>query len=100
MTLDLAKTTFVNDVFSTTLPDGGTIVLNTVNESVKTVSLEEREIKGLNINIYTVSGEVIDCPCVIGLGNELMQIRTDYKEYEGQMLTPDNMVYCMIEIYE
>lgn len=99
MTIDLAKTIFVNDIFSTRLPDGGTIVLNTVNEDIQAYT-EEQKIKGLNINIYSVDGELIDCPCVIGMGNELMEIRTDYKNYEGQMLTPDNMVFCTIEIHE
>ena len=100
MTIDLAKVTFINDIFSTKLPDGGTIVLNVVDEDIQSDSLEEKKIKGLNINIYSVDDELIDCPCVIGLGNDIMEIRTDYKSCEGQMLTPDNMVLCTIEIYE
>lgn len=101
MTIDLSKTVFVNDIFSAMLPDGGTIVLNVVNESITSSAYTgEQAIKGVNINLFDVNGNEIDCPCVIGLGNDVMQITTEYKEYEGEMLTPDNMMYCMIEIYE
>lgn len=101
MTIDLAKVEFVNDMFSTMLPEGNMIVLNLVDESITSSAYTgEQKIKGININIYDIYGNIIDCPCVIGLGNEIMQINTDYKEHEGEMLTPDNMVYCTIEVYE
>lgn len=101
MTIDLAKVDFVNEIFSAMLPDGGRIVLNFVNEDiVSSAYVGEQKIKGVNIDIFNVSGNRIECPCVIGLGNEVMQITTEYKEHEGEMLTPDNMVYCTIEIYE
>ena len=60
---------------------------------------EFAEIKAINIEIWTYDEEVIKCPCVIGLGNDLMEIKTNYTEYEGKVLTPDNMGYCTIEIY-
>lgn len=99
MTIDLAKVEFDNDIFSTRLPDGGIITLNVVDESMQT-PYDGLEIKGVNINLYDFTGELIECPCVIGLGNELMEIRTDYKNLEGKVLTPDNMMYCTIEVYE
>ena len=98
MTISLDKVEFVNDFFSTTLPDGSLLVLNKVDEDFMTED-EECIVKGINIEIQKEE-EYISCPCVIGLGNDLMQINTDYTEYEGEVLTPDNMVYCTIEVYE
>lgn len=101
MTIDLAKTEFVNDIFSTGLPDGGVITINVVDEALTSSAYTgELPIKGVNIEIQTVDGDTVSCPCVIGLGNDLMQINTDYKDYEGEVLTPENMVLCTIEIYE
>lgn len=98
MTIELDKVVFTNDFFSTPLPDGSIMVLNKVDESL--LSDEEfAEIKAINIEIWTYDEEVIKCPCVIGLGNDLMEIKTNYTEYEGKVLTPDNMGYCTIEIY-
>lgn len=98
MTISLDKVEFINDFFSTTLPDGSLLVLNKVDEDFLTED-EECIVKGINIEIQKEE-EYISCPCVIGLGNDLMQINTDYTEYEGEVLTPDNMVYCTIEVYE
>ena len=101
MTIELAKVDFVNDLFSMILPDGSSLVLNTVNESFLAEGIEEEcVVKAINIEVITEDGEVITCPCVIGLSNDLMQISTEYAEYEGEVLTPDNMEYCTIEIYE
>ena len=98
MTIELDKVVFTNDFFSTPLPDGSIMVLNKVDESLFSDG-ESAEIKVINIEIWTYDEEVVRCPCVIGLGNELMEIKTDYTEYEGKVLTPDNMGYCTIEIY-
>lgn len=98
MTIDLSKVTFTNDFFSTMLPDGDLLVLNKVDEDFLS-GTAECIIKAINIEIQS-EDEAISCPCVIGLGNDLMQINTDYKEYEGKVLTPDNMMYCTIEVYE
>ena len=100
MTIDLSKTEFTNDFFSTMLPDGSTIILNTVDERLAVDGLSEQNIKCVNIAIEDTDGNYISCPCVIGLGNDILIITTEYKEYEGKVLTPDNMVYCTIEIYE
>lgn len=99
MVVELAKVEFINDFFSTMLPDGSLLVLNKVDEDFLSGNAE-CIVKSVNIEIQDVQGNVISCPCVIGLGNDLMQITTAHKEYEGEVLSPDNMVYCTIEIYE
>lgn len=99
MQINLDKVTFINDFFSTMLPDGSMLVLNKVDEDLVAEGAE-CIIKSVNIEIQDTQGNVITCPCVIGLGNDLMQITTNHKEYEGAVLSPDNMVYCTIEVYE
>lgn len=99
MQISLDKVTFINDFFSTMLPDGSMLVLNKVDEDLVAEGAE-CIIKSVNIEIQDTQGNVITCPCVIGLGNDLMQITTNHKEYEGEVLSPDNMVYCTIEVYE
>ena len=98
MIIDLSKVNFTNDYFSTILPDGSFLVLNKVDEDFLSDNVE-CVVKSINIEIQT-DEETISCPCVIGIGNELMQISTEHKDYEGKVLTPDNMVYCTIEVYE
>lgn len=101
MTVDLSKIEFVNDFFSTRLPDGGTLILNMVDEDfIAEGTNGECIVKAINIAVYDYEGNSVECSCVIGLGNDKMIINTDYKEYEGKVLTPDNMAYCTIEIYE
>lgn len=99
MTIALDKVTFTNDFFTIPLPDGSQLVLNKVNEDFLA---EEGEciIKSINIEIQTYEGDVFTCPCAIGIGNERMKINTEHKEYEGAVLTPENMAYCTIEVYE
>lgn len=99
MTIELSDKIFINDFFSTMLPDGSMLVLNKVNEDFL-IDRGEGIIKAINIEIQDTNDNIIICPCVIGLGNDLMQITTKYKEYEGEVLSPDNMAYCTIEIYE
>ena len=98
MTINLDSVEFVNDFFSATLPDGSLLVLNIVDEDFLSDDVE-CIVKSLNVEIQR-DDEIISCPCVIGISNELMQINTEYKEYEGKVLTPDNMEYCTIEVYE
>lgn len=99
MTIELSDKIFINDFFSTMLPDGSMLVLNKVNEDFL-IDRGEGVIKAINIEIQDTNDNIISCPCVIGLGNDFMQITTKYKEYEGKVLSPDNMAYCTIEIYE
>ncbi len=99
MTVELAKVSFINDFFTTMLPDGSLLVLNKVDEDFLS-SGAECIVKAVNIEIQKTDDTVVSCPCVIGLGNDLMQINTEHKEYEGEVLTPENMVFCTIEVYE
>lgn len=98
MIIDLSRVKFTNDFFSTILPDGSMLVLNKVDEDFLSEGTESI-VKAINIEVQT-EDETVSCPCVIGLGNDIMQIVTDHTEYEGKVLTPDNMAYCTIEVYE
>lgn len=104
MTISLGSITFENDIYQTDLPDGSIIVLNKINESLKTVDdvyeTVDVDIKRINIEIISLEGQSYTCPCVIGLGNDRMQITTRYSQLEGLLLTEDNLQYCEVEIYE
>lgn len=99
MVIDLSNVEFENDFFSTILPDGSILVLNKVDESLALDNLSA-EIKAVNIEIQTDEDTVISCPCIIGMSNDYLSIDTAYTEYEGEVLTSDNMKYCTIQIYE
>lgn len=100
MTIDLSDITFTNDLFQTSLPDGSTMYINRLDEDFITESGDECKVKALTIVVYDEDDNAIDCPCVIGMSNDIMEIATDYTEYEGVVLTEDNMQYCTIEVYE
>ena len=99
MTISLDKVTFVNDFFTTPLPDGTTLVLNKIDESLLYEG-ELVEMKAINIEVQDDEGNAVSCSCIIGLGDNLMKINTDHAEYEGEVLTSENMEYCTIEVYE
>lgn len=99
MNIDLKDIKFTNDIFSTMLPSGDILILNKVEEDFSSI-YGESVVRAINIEVHDVDDNIINCPCIIGLGNDIMQIKTDYKEYEGDVLTPDNMEYCTIEIYD
>lgn len=98
MTIDLSEITFENDFFSIDVFDENTLTLNKIDESLSSDS-EAAEINRINIQL-TTADSVVSLPSVIGIDNSYMKINTDYKEYEGKVLTSDNMKYCTIEIYE
>ena len=101
MIVDLSKVEFVNDIFSTMLPSGNYLILNKIDESFLVEDTnEECTIKAINIELRDVEGNTEICPCVIGISNERIKISTNYIEYEGEVLTPDNMAYCTIEVYD
>lgn len=100
MIIHLDKIQFINDFFSVMLSDGSYLVINKVDESMRVQETDsDVEIKNLTIFVVDAEGNSTQCPCVIGLGNDLMLIATEYTEYEGKVLTPDNMAYCTIEVY-
>lgn len=101
MTIDLSKVEFTYDFFSSTMPDGSTLILNNVSEDFFTQNNEEVIVKQINILIELVGGSGnILCSSVIGCGNDKMCIKSDYSEYLGKVLNEDNMKYCTIEMYE
>ena len=92
MLIDLSKIEFTYDFFSSTMPDGSTLILNNISEDI---------VKQIHILIQPIDGSAnILCSSVIGCGNAKMRIKSDYSEYLGKVLTEDNMKYCTIEMYE
>lgn len=102
MLLNLSEVVFDNDFFSIDTPDGNTLILNKIQESLKISDNTDETVDIQNINIEIVLEDefYVRCPCVIGLGNEYIKINTNHLEYEGEVLTSDNMKYCTIEVYE
>lgn len=99
MIINLAEVTFTNDFFTIGIPDGGLLILNRLNESLLTDDLKLLEIKRINIEVdYT--DKAVKCSSVIGMGNELLQIKSAYTELVGSVLTEENMNKCEIEVYE
>ena len=90
-----------NDFFTIDTPDGGTLRLNKIDEKLNvSVLLEDVEINRINIEFESYDGTVTLCSSVIGLSNNLMEIQTNIKELEGEVLTAENMQYCTIVVYE
>ena len=90
-----------NDFFTIGTPDGGTLRLNKIDEKLNvSVLLKDVEINRINIEYESSEGIVTLCSSVIGLSNNLMEIQTNNRELEGEVLTAENMQYCTIIVYE
>ena len=90
-----------NDFFTIGTPDGGTLRLNKIDEKLNvSVLLKDVEINRINIEYESSEGTVTLCSSIIGLSNNLMEIQTNIKELEGEVLTAENMQYCTIVVYE
>lgn len=90
-----------NDFFTIGTPDGGTLCLNKIDEKLNVNTLlEDVEINRINIEFESYDGTVTLCSSVIGLSNNLMEIQTNIRELEGEVLTAENMQYCTIVVYE
>lgn len=104
MKIDLSLITFDNDMYQTDLPDGSIIVFNLIDESLYNIDYSyrhvETNIKRINIEIIDLEGNSVMCPCVIGMGNDLMQVNTLHTEYEGKVLNNENMQFCEVEVYD
>lgn len=90
-----------NDFFTIGTPDGGTLRLNKIDEKLNvSVLLKDVEINRINIEYESSEGTVTLCSSIIGLSNNLMEIQTNIRELEGEVLTAENMQYCTIVVYE
>ena len=90
-----------NDFFTIGTPDGGTLRLNKIDEKLNVrVLLKDVEINRINIEYESSEGTVTLCSSIIGLSNNLMEIQTNIRELEGEVLTAENMQYCTIVVYE
>ena len=103
MLIDLGEVVFENDFFNVDLPNGSVLTLNKIDEAIAT---DDSTVKIDRVNLQITSfdedgnEEYMRCPCAIGLGNAILIIKTDYPEYEGKVLTSENMRFCTIEVYE
>ena len=101
MEIYLKDVAFENDFFTIGTPDGGTLRLNKIDEKLNVNTLlEDVEINRINIEFESYEGTVTLCSSVIGLSNNLMEIQTNIKKLEGEVLTAENMQYCTIVVYE
>ena len=101
MEIYLKDVTLENDFFTIGTPDGGTLRLNKIDEKLNvSVLLKDVEINRINIEYESSEGIVTLCSSIIGLSNNLMEIQTNIRELEGEVLTAENMQYCTIVVYE
>ena len=101
MEIYLKDVIFENDFFTIGTPNGGTLRLNKIDEKLNVSTLlEDVEINRINIEFESYEGTVTLCSSIIGLSNNLMEIQTNIKELEGEVLTAENMQYCTIIVYE
>ena len=100
MTINLSEVNFDNDFFELTIPNGYTLRINSVDESIKVTDDYSEDIDSLNIEVIDEELKAHLCSSVIGMSNDYFAITTDYKEYEGDILTRKNMQYCTIEVFE
>ena len=101
MEIYLKDVTLENDFFTIGTPDGGTLRLNKIDEKLNvSVLLKDVEINKINIEYESSEGTVTLCSSIIGLSNNLMEIQTNIRELEGEVLTAENMQYCTIVVYE
>ena len=100
MVIKLSGVTFTNDMFYLAVRRNSTLLLNRVDEWLKSGE-EETKVHRINIEIIdNTYNEKTRCPSIIGLSNKLMALHTEYSELEGQVLTEENMEKCTLEVYE
>lgn len=101
MTLDLSLVVFNNDMCTIGLEDGGTLILNKINESILSADTTI-DIKLINIEkiSYTETDEEVHTKCtsVIGMSDGIITLDSLYSEYKGKILTEENIQYCTLEI--
>lgn len=99
MTLDFSKITFLNDFCYIELPSGRYLALNKIDESLAQGNID-LPIKAINIGIFDGDDNYIPCTNVIGMFDSNISISTKYKEFEGQVMNGDNIMYCEVTINE
>ena len=107
MKIDLSAVPFTNDMFAIDIPINKTLLLNKVDEWLKSSTPDEEGnfpeavVKRVNIEVTdNNSGEKIRCPCVIGLSNDILSLDTEYTECLGDVLTDENLDKCTITVFE
>lgn len=101
MTLDLSQIQFDYDFFTAPMPDGSTLVLNNVSDSLLTEGGDSAEIKRVNVLVIDAfTGDNLLCSSVIGMGNDRLIVGSADASLLGKVLTEDNMRECYIEMYE
>lgn len=97
MTYNLSSVTFTNDFAFIELNSGDTIVLNIIDEQIMSGN-DEISINQINMAVITNDGEQLNTNCIIGMPDSHYSLKTDYKEYLGQVLNKDNIKYCTLEV--
>lgn len=99
MTYNLDSLTFTNDFCFIELNNGSTIILNMIDEQIG-VNGTESDINQISMAVIDTDGEQTRTGSVIGLSNEYYALKTEYKDYEGKVLTKDNIKYCTLEVFD
>lgn len=98
MIFDLSKIEFVNDMFSTDLPNGDLLVLNKLDEAFAVAGFtKEVKFNRINIEVVKADGSSVPCISVVGMSDDYISITTKYSELEGSILSMDNLDKCFIE---
>lgn len=100
MIINLSEVNFNNDFFELVMPNGYTLRINSVDESIKVTDDYSEDIDSLNIEVIDEELKAHLCSSVIGMSNDYFAISTLHTEYEGDILTRKNMQYCTIEVFE
>ena len=99
MTVKLADVNFTNDFAYIDCENGGTLVLNKLDEALAGLTGEVK-LNNVNIAFVDVDDNYFDCNLAVGLSNDYIHIYSDYKEQEGKPLTVDNLDKCYIEVFD
>lgn len=94
MNIALSNVKFVNDFAYIDCTNGGTLVLNKLDEDFYV------RLNNINIAFIDVDNNYFNCNIAIGLSNSYLRLYTEHKEYEGKQLTAENIDLCFIEVFD
>lgn len=97
MIYNLESISFENDFSFIDLDNGDTIALNLVDEDFFSEG-EEIAVNTINISVVVRDVGQLTGTNIIGMGNDYYELKTDYTEYLGKVLTKDNLPYCVLEV--